>query len=74
MLHGSIVNGELVLSIDGRRFVQSRSDRTVFYEATFAGCECAFAQHRPAVMCRHQKAVSEWNRLMYARAKGRTAA
>jgi hypothetical protein len=68
MLSGTVINGETIVVIDGQTYVQSRSTPSTFYRATFDSCECKLAQFRRS--CRHQLAVSEYNRRQNAPVKG----
>lgn len=61
MLEGTQVNGEVVLELNGRTYVQSRSKPGRLWEATYETCECPLAT-KGRKYCRHQKAVSEFNR------------
>lgn len=64
------VGGELVAEYRGQTWVASRSEPGRWWRATYDECECPLATfgHK---YCRHQKAVSRFNR---ERAQERKAA
>jgi hypothetical protein len=55
------IAGELVVELRGQTYVASRSQPGHWWWATYDDCECPLARfgHK---YCRHQKAVSAWNR------------